>query len=244
MNKNEFFKQALIYLITEGTATAQNFPEQKKRILKLIERAVRAEIHLIQIREKRLPARFVFEIASGAAKIARGSKTKILINDRADIALAANADGVHLTSNSIPTEIIRRSFPPEFIIGVSTHSTGEAQKAKTGGADFVIFSPIFATPSKEKYGRPKGLEKLRKVCQKLRDFPVIALGGVDKTNFREVLKNGASGFAAIRFLNNADNLRFLKARKENYSGFSGRKKCEKIKNQKSKIKNLPVNRGS
>lgn len=216
MNKNEFFDQSLIYLITKGTATAQNFPEKKKRLLKLIECAVSAEIHLIQIREKTLPARFVFEIASEAANIARQSKTKILVNDRADIALAANADGVHLTSNSIPTKQIRRSFPPEFIIGVSTHSAGEAQKAKTGGADFAVFSPVFATPSKKKYGKPKGLEKLREVCETLKDFPVIALGGVDKTNFREVLKSGASGFAAIRFLNNAENLKFLKAQKENY----------------------------
>jgi len=207
----EFFDQTLIYLITEGTATAQNFSEKKKQILKLIERAVSSGIHLIQIREKGLPARFVFELASEAVKIARKSKTKILVNDRADLALAANADGVHLTSNSIPTKQIRRSFPPEFIIGVSTHSIGEAQKARTGGADFVIFSPIFATPSKARYGKPKGLEKLREVCQRLRDFPVIALGGIDETNFRKVLKNGASGFAAIRFLNNAENLRFLRS---------------------------------
>ncbi len=210
MSKSEFFQQTLIYLITEGKATAQNFSEKKKQILHLIYAAVSSKIHLIQIREKNLPARFVFEIASEAVKIARNSQTKILVNDRADIALAANADGVHLASNSISTEIIRRCFPENFIIGVSAHTIEEAQTAEKSGADFVTFSPIFATPSKEKYGKAQGLKSLREVCEKLRDFPVVALGGVDETNFRKVLESGANGFAAIRFLNNSENLRFLK----------------------------------
>lgn len=216
MKKSAFFDRKLIYLITEGAATARNFPEKKREILELIEFAVSLKIHLIQIREKALPARLVFELASEAAEIARKSKTKILVNDRADIALAAKADGVHLTSRSIPTGIIRRSFPENFTIGVSAHSFEEAKEAQTGGADFVTFSPVFATPSKEEYGKPHGLEKMRGVCDTLKPFPVIALGGIDETNFREVLENGARGFAAIRFLNNAENLRILKTEiKEN-----------------------------
>lgn len=201
--------KSLIHLITEGTTTTQNFSENKEKILQLVGQAVLSKIDLIQIREKHLSAKLVFEITSEAVKIARNSNTKILVNDRADVAFAANADGVHLTSSSIPAEQIRRNFPTDFIIGVSTHTLEEAQRAEKQGADFVTFSPVFATPSKEKYGEPQGLRKLREVCEKLKDFPVIALGGIDETNYSEVLKNGASGFAAIRFLNNAENLKFF-----------------------------------
>ena len=190
-------------MITDGTTTAENFTEKKLQILKLIKTAVESKINLIQIREKQLAARFVFELASEAAKITRQTRTKILVNDRADVALAANADGVHLTTASLSAETIRRAFPPNFIIGVSAHTIEEAEIAKRHGANFVTFSPIFSSPGK---GNPQGVEKLREVCERLKPFPVVALGGIDETNFREVLQAGASGFAAIRFLNNERNL--------------------------------------
>jgi thiamine-phosphate pyrophosphorylase len=204
-----FFDKPLIYLITGGEATAENFSRKSAEILKLVETAVETKINLIQIREKALPARLVFELAAKASKIVKNSSTKLLVNDRADIALASQAEGVHLTSVSIPSKVIRQNFPPDFIIGVSAHSIAEAETAKDGGANFVTFSPVFPTPSKEKYGVPQGLEKLREVCERLRNFPVIALGGIDESNFSLALETGASGFAAIRFLNNADNLRRL-----------------------------------
>lgn len=198
--------EPLIYLITDGEATVKNFTKKKVEILKLVKNAAQAKISLIQIREKKLSARLVFEIAVEAVKLTRQTETKILINDRADIALAANADGVHLTSVSISTAIIRQNFPPDFIIGVSTHSIESAQKAKDQGADFATFSPIFESPAK---GNPQGLAKLREVCERLKPFPVIALGGINETNYKSVLENGASGFAAIRFLNNARNIRIF-----------------------------------
>ena len=196
--------ELLIYLITEGEATAENFAEKKAEILKLIKNAVEAKISLIQIREKRLAARLVFELAAEAVKLTRNTETKILINDRADIALAVNADGVHLTSHSLSADVIRRNFPDNFIIGVSTHTIEEAELVKNQGADFATFSPIFDSPDK---GNPQGVEKLREVCEKLKPFPVIALGGIDATNYKSVLEAGASGFAAIRFLNDAKNLK-------------------------------------
>jgi thiamine-phosphate pyrophosphorylase len=208
--KNEkFFDKPLTYLITGGEATLEKFSENCREILTLIEIAVESKILLIQIREKKLPARLVFELASKAAEITRNSKTKLLVNDRADIALAAKADGVHLTSVSMSAGVVRQNFPANFIIGVSAHSLEDAENAKKQGADFVTFSPIFPTPSKEKYGAPQGLEKLRRICEKLQPFPVIALGGIDETNYSQALKTGATGFAAIRFLNNAENLRRL-----------------------------------
>ena len=202
-------KRPVIYLITEGKATTENFSKNSVEILNIIRVAVESKIQLVQIREKNIPAKLVCELVSEAITITRNTETKVLVNDRADIAQAANADGVHLTSQSLTTEIIRQYFPKNFIAGVSAHTFEEANLAQEQGADFVTFSPVFKTPSKEKYGEPQGLEKLRAVCERMGSFPVIALGGIDASNFKNVLEIGASGFAAIRFLNDIENLRNL-----------------------------------
>lgn len=186
--------------------TVENFSRRKAQTLELIKIAAENNISLIQIREKNLPARLVFELSADAAKLTRLTATKILVNDRADIALAAKADGVHLTARSLSAATIRRSFPENFLVGVSAHSIAEAEDAKRQAADFVTFSPVFATPNK---GEAVGIAKLREVCETLKPFPVIALGGIDAGNFAEVLTAGASGFAAIRFLNDAENIRKL-----------------------------------
>jgi thiamine-phosphate pyrophosphorylase len=193
----------LIYLITAGETTAENFRQKSEEILELLKKAVETKISLIQIREKNLPARLVFELTARASKITRDSNTKLLVNDRADIAFLAGADGVHLTAASLSAAAIRRSFPKDFIIGVSTHTLAEAENARRQKADFVTFSPIFQSPGK---GEPQGLEKLKEICAKLKPFPVIALGGIDETNYKKIPASGASGFAAIRFLNDAENL--------------------------------------
>jgi len=196
----------LIYLITEGTLTAENFFEKKQRVLKLIEAAVENKISLIQIREKNLPARLVFDLTSKAAKITADSQTKLLVNDRADIARGTSADGVHLTENSVSAKIIRQNFPKKFIIGVSAHSLEKALIAKEQGADFATFSPVFHSPGKS---AAQGLQRILEIQEKLKPFPVIALGGIDETNYKSVLQVGISGFAAIRFLNDDDNLNLI-----------------------------------
>lgn len=185
----------LVYLITDGETDPQNFSLRLPKTLKIIETAVQAGVSLVQIREKTLPAKFILELSREAVSITRGSPTKLLINDRADIALAAGADGVHLTSNSIPTRVIRQYFPKDFIIGVSTHTLGKAKLARCEGADFAVFSPVFYSPNK---GKPQGTAGLSKVCRALNPWPVVALGGIDETNFAETLDAGAKGVAAIR----------------------------------------------
>jgi thiamine-phosphate pyrophosphorylase len=198
-------QQPLIYLITKGETTAADFADKKKETLSLIENAVENKISLIQIREKQLPARLLFELARGAARITRKSVTKLLVNDRADIALAAGADGVHLTGGSLRAEIVRAHFPKDFIIGASAHTLADVLEAKKQKADFAVYSPIFETPGK---AAPRGLAELREVCEAAKPFPVIGLGGIDETNYVSVLEI-AGGFAAIRFLNDAENLRKL-----------------------------------
>lgn len=196
----------LVCIITEGDATADNFSLQRNRILELLEQAASYDIPLFQLREKRLSAKLVFELASEAVELTARSRTRLLVNDRADIALAAGAAGVHLTESSLSAAVVRKTFPKDFLIGASTHSLESALAAKRAGADFVTYSPVFDSPGKS---APKGLRKLREICDALEDFPVLALGGVDRSNFESVLASGAGGFAAIRFLNNPEMLEFL-----------------------------------
>lgn len=202
MKHFESLEKPLIYLVTKGETTAENFREKRNETLETIENAVLRGISLIQIREKSLSAKLLFELTAEAARITKKSETALLVNDRADIALAAGAGGVHLTGKSLSTETVRRSFPENFIVGVSAHSLEEILDAKRQKADFAVLSPIFPVPDK---GEPLGAEKLREVCESVKPFPVLALGGINETNYETILEI-ADGFAAIRFLNDAENL--------------------------------------
>ena len=130
-------------------------------------------------------------------RLTAGTSTRLLVNDRADIAAGAGAHGVHLTTRSIDAGAIRKTFGEELLIGASTHSVDDAVAARDRGADLIVFGPIFETPSKLKYGAPLGLESLSTVTTVLRNFPVLALGGITIGNARDCLNAGASGIAGI-----------------------------------------------
>jgi thiamine-phosphate pyrophosphorylase len=168
---------------------------------------VTAKIDLLQIREKRLRVNILYELSASAEKITRGSATRLIINDRSDIAFAVGADGVHLTTQSLPADVVRQTFGDDFLIGVSTHSLEEAAGARRSGADFVVFGPVFKTPDKRQYGEPQGLRSLEKVASALSPFPVLALGGVMIGNVAECIRAGARGVAAIRMLNDPARVR-------------------------------------
>jgi thiamine-phosphate pyrophosphorylase len=195
--------QPIVYLITDGTASDGTFDLDLRRLLSLIELAVAENVTLIQIREKQLSARKLTELVFQAASITRGSATSLLVNDRADIALATGADGVHLATTSLPVSVARKHFPADFLIGVSTHSLEELQACQREGADFAVFGPIFGFSKK---GTGKGNDVLASVCDRLRPFSVLALGGIDENNWRAVTVSGAAGFAAIRSLNDTASL--------------------------------------
>jgi thiamine-phosphate pyrophosphorylase len=163
----------------------------------LVSAAVAAGIDQIQLREKQLTARTLYELTAAAVEITRGSGTALLVNDRADIARGAGADGVHLTSNSISAKVIRQTFGDDFLIGVSTHSPAELLQARDAGADFVVFGPVFETGSKIGYGPPVGLQRLKEAAGAVAPFPVLALGGVSSANATACLRAGATGVAAI-----------------------------------------------
>ena len=199
------FERPVTCLITKGEAEPRNYPQIKNEIIQKVRDAVAASVSIVQIREKLLTAKQVFELTRDAVAIASQSSTLILVNERFDIAMAAGADGVHLRSDSIGPSDVRRVVPPGFMIGVSTHSADDVLKARNAGADFALFGPVFSTP-----GKPGavGLEELRRTCKAAAPFPVLALGGIDGSTAEAAINTGAAGIAAIRFMNNQDGLDF------------------------------------
>jgi len=158
--------------------------------------AARAGVDLIQIREKDLSGHDLLALACEARERVAGSETKLLINERVDIALAAGLDGVHLPSNSVDAGRIRGIVPEGFLIGVSCHSLDELRRAEAEGADFAVFGPVFDTSSKRQYGEPVGLAGLARACGEV-ELPVLALGGIGVELARSCVEAGAAGVAGI-----------------------------------------------
>jgi thiamine-phosphate pyrophosphorylase len=165
-------------------------------LLPRIEAAMRAGVDLLQIREKDLPARELITIVRSAVEAARGRSTRIVVNDRLDVALGLGAAGVHLGTQSLPAPIVREIVSPRFLVGVSCHSLEEALAAAAARADYILLGPIFETPSKLAYGPPLGLAKLREVAAQV-SVPILALGGVTVERARACLEAGAAGVAGI-----------------------------------------------
>ena len=159
-------------------------------VLLYVERAIRDGIEMIQVREKDLPARELYELVNQIHDLASGTKTRVLVNDRLDVALTAGIDGVHLPSNGLPPNRVR---PLVKLLGVSTHALSEAVEAEKAQADFILFGPVFDSPGKTAVG----LDPLKQVVSSVR-IPVLAIGGITVANSAEVLKAGAAGIAGIR----------------------------------------------
>ena len=178
-----------VYLITDLKRIG------KDRFLGAVEEALEGGVRALQIREKDLNPNDLLALALEVKPLIKRYHAKLFINDRADIAVMAGADGVHLTETSVQASEVKNNFP-DLIIGVSTHSIEGARLAETQGADFITFSPIYETPSKAGYGPPQGLDPLREVTQAVR-LPVLALGGITLHRVPECLEHGAFGVAVI-----------------------------------------------
>lgn len=189
----------VLYLITNGETTPATTPASKEfsQIIKLVEAAVRAEFNLIQLREKSLSARVLYELTVQAGSLVRQTKTRLLVNDRSDIAVTGGADGVHLAGTSVDAKTVRQTFGADFLIGVSTHSEAEALQAREEGANFAVYGPVFPTSSKQRYGPPVGVASLRQLALSVSPLPLLALGGVSLENVRDCFQARAAGVAAI-----------------------------------------------
>jgi thiamine-phosphate pyrophosphorylase len=166
-----------------------------------------AGVDAVQIREKDLDDRAVYGLTRLARSVLPAS-THLLVNGRLDVALAAGGGvGVHLPADGVPVAALRRRFGTGVLIGRSTHSLEEVERARDDGADYVTFGPVYPTPSKERYGSALGLEALaRAAASGAGGLPVYALGGVTLARFGEVAAAGAAGAAGIRLFQDPAHL--------------------------------------
>lgn len=187
-----------------------------------IRMAMDAGVDWIQLREKDLSSRDLLALAREAVKHSRTKgqslDVRVIVNDRLDVALAADAGGVHLGSNSLkPEEVVGwcrgGNAAANFLVGVSCHHLNEARDAESAGASYIFFGPVFDTPSKRAFGEPQGMLRLAEVCSAV-GLPVIAIGGVDEGNAAECLRAGAAGIAGIRMFQAPETKEALAARIE------------------------------
>ena len=189
-----------LYLVTDRSQT------RERDLLWVLEQALDGGVEAVQLREKDLGGRELFSLAESIKKLCEHYQASLFINDRIDIALGVDADGVQLGSNSFPIQAVRGLLGENKLIGASTHSTKEAEEAELAGADFILFGPVYFTPSKAAYGKPQGLGLLKKVVEKT-SLPVYAIGGARLENISDLKKTGARGVALISAVLNATDPR-------------------------------------
>jgi thiamine-phosphate pyrophosphorylase len=177
-------------LITADTPLA----DARRCLVAQARHAVAAGIDLIQLRERDLEAADLAAVARDLLAVTRGSATRLVVNDRLDVALACGADGVHLRGDSIPVAAARRLAPEGFLVGRSVHGAGDA--AEAAGADYVIAGTVFASKSKPSAQNLLGLDGLRAIVASVA-APLLAIGGVVAERCDEVAATGAAGIAAI-----------------------------------------------
>ncbi len=195
--------------VTDRKALAGSAEEQIRLLLEKMESAARAGVDWIQIREKNLSGRELAALVSEALRRIPNS-CRVLVNDRLDVACAVGAGGVHLGERSLAVEEAKRlarerKFAGDFLVGVSSHSAESARAAERHGGDYVIFGPVYETPSKIQFGPPQGVMRLAEVCRSV-SIPVIAVGGITMENVRGCETAGAAGIAAIRFFQDATDV--------------------------------------
>lgn len=167
-----------------------------RSLLSVLKQSAEAGVPAIHLRERDLPTAELLSLARQLQAITAAHTIPLIINDRVDLVMALNLDGVHLRANSLPVSAARRLVGEDRLVGVSTHSVEEVRRANRDGADYVVFGPIFDTPSKRPFGPPVGLEALTDVCRRS-TIPVFAIGGITSARVRDVRRAGAHGVAVL-----------------------------------------------
>jgi thiamine-phosphate pyrophosphorylase len=186
--KKLFTKNRQLYLITDRAVSGLSLP-------KIASYAITAGARIIQMREKNMAKKEIYTEAVALRAITLKQSVTFIINDYVDIALAVNADGVHLGQDDLPVAEARKMLGKNKIIGVSTHSLKQAINAERAGADYIGFGPIFRTATKDA-GHPKGAESLKEIKRCIK-IPVAAIGGITAENAAEALRFGADAVAVI-----------------------------------------------
>jgi thiamine-phosphate pyrophosphorylase len=184
----------------------------------MINVVLRAGVKIIQYREKDLSRREIYEHAVTIRKLTRLFDAGLIINDHADIALAVDADGVHLGQDDLPLKEARKIMGSK-LVGISTHSLAQAMEAERGGADYIGFGPVFHTTTKDA-GLPKGIDSIRIIKENV-SIPVIAIGGISLVNVASVIRAGADAVAVATAICKGDMAlnagKFVRFFRDNYS---------------------------
>lgn len=186
-----------LYLVTDRSQTLG------RDLLSVLEQALEGGVKAVQLREKDLGGKELFELAEKTRRLCDRYKASLFINDRVDVALAIDAAGVQLGKPSLPIGTARSLLGSQKLIGASVHSLEEARHAASDGADFILFGPVYFTPSKAAFGAPQGLDALKKLVENIA-LPVYAIGGINTENAIDVRSAGVRGVALISAIISAD----------------------------------------
>lgn len=179
-----------LYVITDAQVIGA------RSLVSVVESALRGGITVLQYREKKKSTRAMVEEATALAALCRRYRVPFIINDRIDVALAVDADGVHLGQDDMPLPMARRLLGPHRLIGVTVHNPEEIEKAQQDGADYISLAPVFATPTKPDHQTPMGVDGLKRLMAWVR-CPAVAIGGIDAHNLRDVLQTGVNGVCVV-----------------------------------------------
>lgn len=190
------FKGAPLYLVTDRRLCEGKGLGPLKGLAVAVEEAVSAGVRFVQLREKDLPAGEMLALARELRVVTSRHGAMLIVNNRLDAALLADADGVHLGQADFAPSQARPFLPKGKLIGVSAHSLAEALKAEADGADYITFGPVCHTPSKAAYGPPTGFVELKKAADAVK-IPVFAIGGMKRETIKDAINAGARGVAVI-----------------------------------------------
>ena len=182
--------QLRLCLVTDRSQT------RGRELVSVIDECLAAGVPAVQVREKDLAAADLAALCRRLRPLTQARNALLIVNDRVDVALATGADAVQRTGASLAIDDIRAIAGARLRIGASVHSVEDAVDAEARGADWLVFGPVYDTPSKRRYGAPQGLDALAKVSGRVR-LPVIAIGGITPARVSEVRAAGAYGVAAI-----------------------------------------------
>jgi thiamine-phosphate pyrophosphorylase len=212
----------ILCYVTDRKGLASGDKDESQALVRRVAAAAAAGVDWIQIREKDLSGKELSSLTRDAVwqtkqvNDRKGNASRILVNDRLDVALGERAGGVHLGEYSLPAHDVCKWLDAgldlderdKFLVGVSCHSVQAAVSAGRGGADYIFFGPVFATPSKVQYGAPQGLQRLAEACSAV-TIPVLAIGGITLDNASDCLAAGAEGVGAIRLFQDTEKLAAL-----------------------------------
>ena len=188
-----------LYLVTDSGLSRGRTHEE------VLACAIRGGVTIVQLREKDCCTRDMIEMAQRLLRLCRAHDVPLIVNDRLDVALAADADGVHVGQDDMPVPVARKLLGPDKILGVTAHTVEEALKAIDEGADYIGASPIFTTATKADAGEPIGLEGLAKICKACR-VPVVGISGINASNAESVFRAGAAGVAVVSAIVSAEDV--------------------------------------